>query len=582
MDKSFLQLLFPFLRWLPMVDRTTIRADLIAGFTGAVIVLPQGVAFATIAGLPPEYGLYTAMVTPIVAALFGSSLHLISGPTTAISIVIFSAVSNYATPGSPEFVKLALTITFLAGVYQFAFGVARLGSLVNFVSHTVVVGFTAGAAILIATSQMKHVFGIDVPRGESFLHTWMTLYEHIGGINYYVLAVAAVTLLTALLIKRYIPAVPNLLAGLIVGSVLSLLLKGEAHGVALVGEIPRHLPPLSSPDFSFASLKLLAPQAFAVALLGLIEAVSISRAVASKSHQRIDGNQEFIGQGLSNIVGSFFSSYAGSGSFTRSGINYSAGAKTPMSAIFAAVFLALIVLLIAPLTAYLPIAAMGGVILLVAYNLIDFHHIKEILTISKSETAVLLTTFFATLFLELEFAIYLGVLLSLVLFLNRTSTPDIVALAPDIDPVSGLRQLASTEEKPLAQCPQLKIIRIDMSIYFGSANHIQNKLHEISEKDGYHHILIICTGVNMIDMSGAEMLMQEAQRLEELGGGLYFAEIKPRVYDFISRVHFISKIGNTHFFDEKKQAIHEIVNKLDMDICRNCKVRVFDECEDRR
>ncbi len=565
-----------------MVNRGTIRADLIAGFTGAVIVLPQGVAFATIAGLPPEYGLYTAMVTPIVAALFGSSLHLISGPTTAISIVIFSAVSNHAVPGTPEFVQLALTITFLAGLYQFAFGVARLGALVNFVSHTVVVGFTAGAAILIATSQMKHVFGVEVPRGESFIHTWMTLYEHVADINYYVLVIAAVTLLTALLIKRFVPMIPNLLGGLIMGSVVALLLDGESHGVALVGEIPRHLPPLSSPDFSFESLRLLAPEAFAVALLGLIEAVSISRAIAAKSHQRIDGNQEFIGQGLSNIVGSFFSSYAGSGSFTRSGINYSAGAKTPMSAIFAAIFLGLIVLLIAPLTAYLPIAAMGGVILLVAYNLIDFHHIKEILTISKSETAVLLTTFFATLFLELEFAIYLGVLLSLVLFLNRTSTPDIVALAPDLDANGNQRQLASLDEKPLAQCPQLKIIRVDMSIYFGSASHIQNKLHEISERDGYHHILIICTGVNFIDMSGAEMLMQEAQRLEELGGGLYFAEIKPRVYDFISRVHFIRNIGNDHFFDEKKIAIREIVKKLDIDICRNCKVRVFEECENRR
>lgn len=580
MDKTLLHMIFPFLRWLPLVNRNTIRADLIAGFTGAVIVLPQGVAFATIAGLPPEYGLYTAMVTPVVAALFGSSLHLISGPTTAISIVIFSAVSHHAVPGTPEFIQMALTITFLAGVYQLAFGIARLGALVNFVSHTVVVGFTAGAAILIATSQMKHVLGVEVPRGESFLHTWMTLYDHLGSVNHYVLFVAVVTLVTALLVKRFVPAIPNLLAGLVVGSVVALLIDGEAHGVKLVGEIPRHLPPLSSPDFSFTSLKLLAPEAFAVALLGLIEAVSISRAIAAKSHQRIDGNQEFIGQGLSNIVGSFFSSYAGSGSFTRSGINYSAGAKTPMSAIFAAIFLALIVLLIAPLTAYLPIAAMGGVILLVAYNLIDTHHIKEILTISKSESAVLLTTFFATLFLELEFAIYLGVLLSLVLFLNRTSTPDIVELAPDVDPRGGKRQLVSLEEKPLAQCPQLKIIRIDMSIYFGSANHIQNKLHKISEQDGYHHILIICTGVNFIDMTGAEMLVQEATRLEELGGGLYFAEIKPRVYDFISRAHFIRKIGNDHFFDEKKIAIREIIKKLDIERCRSCKVRVFKECAD--
>lgn len=577
-QESFWRRLFPFLVWLPMVNKESLRADLIAGFTGAVIVLPQGVAFATIAGLPPEYGLYTAMVTPVVAALFGSSWHLISGPTTAISIVIFSAVSHHAEPGTPEFIQLALTITFLAGVYQLAFGLARLGTLVNFVSHTVVIGFTAGAAILIATSQMKHVFGIEVPRGETFLHTWEIIYDHLGDANLYVFAIAMATLFTALLVKKFLPAVPNLLAGLIVGSLVALMLNGAEHGVALVGEIPGHLPPPSHPDFSLASLRLLAPEAFAVALLGLIEAVSISRAVASKSHQRINSDQEFIGQGLSNMAGSFLSSYAGSGSFTRSGINYAAGARTPMSAIFAALFLALIVLMIAPLTAYLPIAAMGGVILLVAWNLIDFAHIKEVLTISKSETAVLLTTFFATLFLELEFAIYLGVLLSLVLFLSRTSTPDIVELAPDTDPLTGKRRLVSVSEKPVAQCPQLCIIRIDMSIYFGSANHVQNRLYELSEREGYKHILIICSGVNLIDMTGAEMLMQEAKRLEELGGGLYFAEIKPRVYDFISRAHFVRHVGNTHFFDEKKLAIKSLIKRLDMDRCRVCKVRVFDEC----
>ena len=219
---------------------------------------------------------------------------------------------------------------------------------------------------------------------------------------------------------------------------------------------------------------MLAPEAFAVALLGLIEAVSISRAIATKSNQRIDANQEFIGQGLSNITGSFFSSYAGSGSFTRSGINYASGAKTPLSAIFAAVILMVIVLLIAPLTAYLPVAAMGGVFLFVAYNLIDTHHIKQILKYSKSETSILLTTFFATLFLELEFAIYLGVLLSLVIFLARTSTPEVVTLAPDIDDGTGKKKLINVTKKPLNQCPQLKIIRIKMSIYFGSINNIKN------------------------------------------------------------------------------------------------------------
>ena len=331
-----LETFFPFLIWFKLVTKKSIKDDVIAGLTGAVIVLPQGIA--------------------------------------------------------------------------------RLGVLVNFVSHTVVIGFTAGAAILIATSQMQHITGIFVPKGESFVHIWFDIYSGLGATNGFLVLIAAMTLITSILSKKFYPKLPNLLIGMVVGSITAIIVKDFTTDIKLVGEIPAHLPPFSIPEFSFSSIKVLAPEAFAVALLGLIEAVSISRAVATKSGQRIDSNQEFIGQGLSNIFGSFFSSYAGSGSFTRSGINYDAGAKTPLSAIFAAFFLFIIVLLIAPLTAYLPIASMGGIILLVAYKLIDFQHIRQTLRFSKSESSILLTTFFATLFLELEFAIYLGVLLSLILF----------------------------------------------------------------------------------------------------------------------------------------------------------------------
>lgn len=542
-------------------------------------MLPQGVAFATIAGLPPEYGLYTAMVTPVIAALFGSSFHLVSGPTTAISIVVFSAISHHAEPGTPEFISLALTLTFLAGVYQLAFGLARLGSLVNFVSHTVVIGFTAGAAILIATSQLQHITGIFVPKGESFLHTWADLFKGFGDINVYLVFIALATLLTAILTKKIAPKFPYLLIGMVVGSLLAMGLQSFTTDIKLVGEIPAQLPPLSSPDFSLNTIKMLAPEAFAVALLGLIEAVSISRAVATKSDQRIDSNQEFIGQGMSNMFGSFLSSYAGSGSFTRSGINFEAGAKTPLSAIFAAFFLVIIVMLIAPLTAYLPIAAMGGVILLVAYNLIDFHHIKQTLSFSKSESAILLTTFFATLFLELEFAIYLGVLLSLLLFLAKTSTPNIPVLSIDDNPTATHRKFVNVDEKPLQQCPQLKIIRIDMSIYFGSVNHIQKCISKIVDQEKIIHLLIEGSGINFIDLAGAEVLASENKRLLKQGGGLYFVGLKPSVYEFAAKSHFIRHLGNDHFFDSKSQAVAKIYKHLNKDICATCRVKLFRECK---
>ena len=366
---------------------------------------------------------------------------------------------------------------------------------------------------------------------------------------------------------------------MVVGSVAAIYLKNYTDGIKLVGEIPAHLPLLSMPEFSFQTIRMLAPEAFAVALLGLIEAVSISRSVATKSNQRIDASQEFIGQGLSNIFGSFFSSYAGSGSFTRSGLNYESGARTPLSAIFAALLLMLIVLLIAPLTAYLPIAAMGGIILIVAYNLINFHHIKQILSFSRAEASILLTTFFATLFLELEFAIYLGVLLSLVLFLAKTSTPRIPTLSIDTSATSQDRKLINIKKKPLKQCPQLKIIRIDMSIYFGSINHILKRFSQIMDNEKINHILIDASGISFIDIAGAEALVSENNRLKKQNGGLYFVDLKSSVYEFAAESCFIKKIGNDHFFDSKEKAIHGIYNRLDKSVCSTCQSLLFRECQ---
>ena len=547
-----------------------------AGLTGAVIVLPQGVAFALIAGLPPVYGLYSAMVPPIIASLFGSSRHLISGPTTAISIVVFATVSKFAEPGSAQYINTALMLTFLAGVYQFVLGLARMGALVNFVSHSVVVGFTAGAAILIATSQLKHFLGINIPAGESFLHTWQDIFRQISDINPYVTAIAAVTLISGILFIRFKPRWPGMLFAMIIGSLLAALLAYETKNIRLVGELPAQLPPFSMPDFSLKSIKTLGSGSLAIAMLGLVEAVSIAKSVALKSHQRIDGNQEFIGQGLANIVGSFFSSYASSGSFTRSGINYSAGAITPMAAIFAAIALALILLIVAPLAAHLPIAAMAGILLIVAYRLIDFHHISNILRTSKRESAVLLTTFFATLFVELEFAIYVGVMLSLVIYLMRTSRPRIATLTPD--PLTPSRHMVTDPKLPA--CPQIRIVRVDGSLFFGAVDHVQNEFQRFLEEDPRQkHLLIIGSGINFVDISGAEMLVQEANRRRLLGGGVYLTKVKEEACRILKRGGFVDKLGDEHIFVSKVDAIEHIFKRLDRSICERCDKRIFLECQ---
>jgi len=570
--------IFPFIAWFRLTTIETIKADFFAGLTGAIIVLPQSVAFATIAGMPPEYGLYTAMVIPIVAALFGSSFHLVSGPTTAISIVVFAAVSKYAEPGSAEFVSLALTLTFLAGVYQLVFGLAKFGMLVNFVSHNVVIGFTAGAALLIASSQIPYIVGIDIPRGGDFLNTWFDIYTGVGEFNIYLLIVGLGTLVTAIVVKILKPKFPNLLIGMLVGGLLAFYLSGFTDSIKTVGAMPAYFPPLSTPDFSLNSLKALAPEAFAIALLGLIEASSIGRSIATKSNQRINANQEFIGQGTSNVVGSFFSSYASSGSFTRSGVNFESGARTPLSAILAALFLMAIVFLVAPLISYLPLAAMAGVILLVAYNLIDFKNIKKTFTYSKSESVIFTATFLATLLFELEFAIYLGVLLSLMLFIAKTSTPDVHTLAFGTPPGEGDRRLQSIRKAPLVQCPQLKIIRIDMSIYFGSINHIQKQISQIVDNQRIYHILIVASGVNFIDLAGIEALLIENKRLKAHNGSLYFVAVKSTAFEFMEKVNFVNEIGRDNFFDSKAEAINVLYDRLDKSKCEKCQALVFKEC----
>ncbi|MCK5835889.1 MAG: SulP family inorganic anion transporter [Desulfobacula sp.] len=555
---GFWRKIFPFLRWWNFVGWDTTSSDFMAGLTNAIIVIPQGVAFAMIAGLPPEYGIYTAIVVPLVAAFFGSSLHLISGPTTAISIIVFSSLSPLATPGSTQFIQLALTLTLLAGLFQLSFGIARLGILVNFVSHSVLVGFTAGAAILIATSQLRHIFGLELPGSVSFFATWVHLFREITCANLYAVSVAGGTLLCAASIKFFKPRWPGLLIGMIAGSLLGVIIGAESHGIRMMEGLPGNLPHFSPPELSIHTIRVLAPKAFAISLIGLIEALSIARSIATFSRQQIDGNQEFIGQGLSNIIGSFFSSYAGSGSFTRSGINYNSGAMTPLSAVFSAVFLTLILLFMAPLTVYLPIPAMGGVILLVAFNLIDFHHIKNIIKTSKDEAVVLLTSFLATLFLDLEFAIYSGVLMSLVLFLTRTARPEILDLTQP--------EQESEQDSNYSGIihPAFKIIRIDGSLFFGAVNHISEFFYNIDKEDTDKcHLLIMAYGVNFLDITGAEMLANEARRRRALRGGLYLCGIKKQVRGVIDRSGYLGVFGQENIFSSETEAMKKISNKIE-------------------
>lgn len=571
--------LFPFLRWWPRVDRRSLKADVVAGVTGALVALPQGVAFAAIAGMPIEYGLYAGMIPAIVAALFGSSWHLVSGPTTAASIVLFSALSAFAEPGSAEYVELALTLTFMVGMMQLALGFARMGILVNFISHSVVVGFTAGAGLLIMASQARHFFGLEIPRGAHFHDTLYALATHVGDIDPVVTAVGVVTLATGLLCKRFLPQVPYMVPAMILGALGALVLARwpglEAASIPMAGALPAALPPLSAPDFSLSTMKELAPAALAMTLFALTEAVSIGRSLAARSGQHLDPNQEFVGQGLSNAVGSFFSAYVATGSFNRSAVNYEAGAQTPLAAILAGVILMLVVVPAAPLGAYLPNAAMAGVLLLVAAGLFDWHHIKSILRISRAEAAVLLTTFVCTLLLELEFAILAGVILSLVMYLARTSHPHVTSRVPD----PRVPRRSFVTDRSLPECPQLKFVRIQGSLFFGAVHHVRESLRYFESSDpDQRHLAITARSINFIDVAGAELLAQEAAARNQRRGGLYLVRANQSLLGSLRRGGYMGAIGEENLFPTKTDAIAGIVKRLDLGICATCTRRIFLEC----
>lgn len=575
-----LKKIFPFLSWKSRVTQLTLRKDAVAGLIGAIIVLPQGVAFATIAGLPPEYGLYCAIVPAIIAALWGSSWHLVSGPTTAISLVVFASLSPMADVGSPEYIGLAITLSFLVGAIQLTMGWMQLGSLVNFISHTVVIGFTAGAGILIASNQVKNFSGIPVPQGSSFLETWQYFFTNLSSINWYVVLVGIVTLAVGMVFKTGFPRIPYMIPAILAGSVLGFFLNdhyGSAMtGIRTVGSIPASLPPVSFPRVDLGTIGMLSSSALAITLLALTEAVAIARAVGLKSGQHIDGNREFIGQGASNIVGSFFSAYPSSGSFNRSGLNFEAGAKTPLASVFASVFLAVIVLFVAPLAAFLPLAVMAAVLFLVAWGLVDLHHIRSIIKASRAEAALLFVTFVSTLLIELEFAIFIGILFSLALYLRRAAHPAVLRYVPD--PLHPKRKFSIAGNLPL--CPQLETIRIDGALFFGSVEHVKSELLRLeSDGKGRKFLLLVCTGISHIDLAGAEMLVHHSKRLRKAGGGLFLSNVNGVVLSVLERGGYADALGRENIFTSKNGALSAILGKkLDKEICHSCTARIFHEC----
>lgn len=564
--------------WMALISRSSLKSDALAGLTGAAVVLPQAVAFAAIAGLPPEYGLYTAIIPPIVAAIFGSSLVMVSGPTTAISAVVFSALSEIETAGTPEFIQTAIILAFLVGAIQIAFALARIGRLAGFVSHSVMIGFTAAAAVLIGTSQLSPALGLSLGQGHGVLDRLQGLVGSVGDINPVASIVAIATLGSAILMRQYLRKWPGFMIAILVGTCLAYALREQSDTLAYVGTLPTDFPAFRIPVSDLSFDPNLIYSAFAISLIGLLEAIAIGRSMAHKTRSDFSANREVTGQGLSNLVGSFFQCYPSSGSFTRSGVNLEAGAISPLSSVFAAVFLLISVGLFGPYFAHIPVAAIAGLILYVAFLLIDFREVAHLLKTSRSETLIAFTTFGVGLFVNLEFAIYWGTFVSLAVFLNKSASPDLVVGAPDIS--VPRRKLRNAQTHGLSECPATVIVRLDGPLFFGSVDAINTQFRNLRRtRPNQSNMILILHGVGQVDLAGVELLEMEVEQRRALGGCLLVVVQYAPLVRQLDQLGLTSVLGTDSLFDSKGAAIAAAVKHTAAVACSSCTARVFLECE---
>jgi SulP family sulfate permease len=593
--------------WVREVSPATVRADAMAGLLGAVLVLPQGIAFATLAGLPPAYGLYTAVIPCIIAALFGSSRHVMSGPTNANSLALFAMLSPLAMAFSPLYIQLALAVTVMVGVMQWLIGALRLGVLANFISPAVLFGFTSGAALLIAVHALPDLLGLASAPEHSAAAVLGHVLTQMTSAQPLALSVAAITLGVALVLRHLRRNWPYMLIGLAVATALawawSSLLHPDATPSAslrTVGQIPVPWPRFEVPRISWAQAADLIGLAFALTIVALGQAISIAKTVALRSGQRIDANREFRGQGLSNIVGGFFSSYVSCGSMNRSMPNLEAGARTPLASVFSALLLLALVAVSAPLLAQIPMAALAALLVLVAFTLLDFARWRQLFTLSRSDFGVALATMVATVTIRLEIAILLGMILSLMSFLYRTSKPAMRTMGFDsrgldrqfvvvdnsvdagIDAVPAQKAETPADVLPhaLPECPQLKLLRMEGEVYFGATQHVADILHALrTQPQPQKHLLVMGKSMNFIDLAGAELWEAELAARRAMGGDLYFHRPRPEVIRMWRKTGFTSVLGPEHQFPDKFTAIATIFSKLDPEICRRCTARIFWECQ---
>ena len=560
---------FPFIRWLPELGRPSVlRTDVIAGLTVATILVPQAMAYAELAGLPPVYGLYAAFLPPAVAALFGSSRHLSTGPVAIASLISATTVQGLAPESGELYIAYSLALGLLVGLIRIALGALRLGLLIDLLSGPVVVGFTNAAAFIIVISQLHKVFGVEPQQGGHLLAALRVIDVALLEVHWPTLGMAVLSGGLLVVLRRGRWKLPSMLTTLVVTTLVSWLagFSGE-----VVGEVPRGLPRPSVPDLDAEILSQLFVGALTLTMLGLMEAMAIAKTLAARTRQHLDIDQELIGQGMANVVGGLFQSYATSGSFSRSAVNYQSGARTGFASVVASLVIAATLLWLTPLLYYLPQATLAVVIIAAVVGLVRIQPLVTAWRINVHDGLIGAATFVGTLALapDLHLGVAFGVGTSLVLNFYRTMRPRVVFLARHLD---GTMRESDAGMRP---DQQIAIMRFDGQLYFGSGRYFEDKVLEtIASAPELRYLILDADGINRIDASGEQALRNVVERLREVGLDLYFTRAKRQLTDALERSGLMDQIGRDHFFRWNQHALDSLWARLHPDYKARCPLNV--------
>ncbi|MDG1119032.1 MAG: sulfate permease [Flavimaricola sp.] len=556
----------PILSWGRDYNRTALSNDLVAALIVTIMLIPQSLAYALLAGLPPEAGLYASIAPIMLYAVFGTSRALAVGPVAVVSLMTAAALSNIVEQGSMGYAVAALSLAALSGVILLAMGLFRLGFVANFLSHPVIAGFITASGVIIAASQLKHILGINA-EGHNLLQLVISLTEHIGETNWITATIGILATgflfwvrkglkpllkkfglsdgLTGVLVKTG-PVV------IVAATTLAVWALGLADkGVKIVGEVPQSLPPLTLPSFSPELLGQLLLPAFLISIIGFVESISVAQTLAAKKRQRIDPDQELIGLGAANIGASLTGGFPVTGGFSRSVVNFDAGAETPAAGAFTAVGLGIAALALTPLIYFLPKATLAATIIVAVLSLVDFSILKRSWTYSKADFAAVLATILMTLGLGVEVGVSAGVGLSILLHLYRSSKPHIA----EVGQVPGTEHYRNVLRHKVITDPGTVTLRVDESLYFANARFLEDKIHNrVAGDKNVRNVVLQCSAINDIDLSALESLEAINVRLKEMGVKLHLSEVKGPVMDRLERGHFLSELTGQVFLSQFEAA----------------------------